>query len=508
MTPEDFLREFGDLMVGPSGLAQLRHLAMRLAVTGRLSPASTTWRSETLGDVCVVLDSQRRPVNASEREKRTVGKAQSSLYPYYGATQQQGWIDDYLFDEDLVLLGEDGVPFLDPLRPKAYLVRGKSWVNNHAHVLRAKATTPEFLVLCLNTTDYSSAVAGTTRLKLTQGKMLPIPLAYPPLPEQKRIVEKVDQLMALCDDLEAAQKKRRETSFVTNKAILSAVTSASGTKELKESWKRVQDNFEVLYDAPENVQELRQTILQLAVIGKLVRQDARDEGPQAVLKEVATKRDALLAARKASRWEGASTAKAAHSIPSRWVWVPFGATTICRDLQRVPVSRTEREKRRGQYDYYGASGVIDTIDDYIFSEPLLLIGEDGANLINRSTPIAFLATGKYWVNNHAHVLDGACVEHLCYLAVFINATDLRPYVTGTAQPKMNQEKMNSIPVALPPLAEQKRIVEKVGQLMALCDDLEARLQKSRADGEALMKAVVEHLVAAPGTSAEPMAMVG
>lgn len=105
-----------------------------------------------------------------------------------------------------------------------------------------------------------------------------------------------------------------------------------------------------------------------------------------------------------------------------------------------------------------------------------MIGEDGANLVNRSTPIAFIASGKYWVNNHAHVLDGLSLDCLKYFEVFINAIDLKPYVTGTAQPKMNQAKMNSIPVPLPPLTEQKRIVEKVDELMTLCDRLAAAKQ--------------------------------
>ena len=142
------------------------------------------------------------------------------------------------------------------------------------------------------------------------------------------------------------------------------------------------------------------------------------------------------------------------------------------------------------YDYYGASGVIDKVDNYLFDKPLLLIGEDGANLINRSTPIAFIAHGKYWVNNHAHVLDGLSEDFLHYVELFINATDLKPCVTGTAQPKMNQARMNSIPVALPPLAEQRRIVAKVDELMALCDRLEASLARSDETRERLVEAVL------------------
>jgi len=89
-----------------------------------------------LENIVEILDSQRIPVNSKEREGR------KGRIPYYGATGQVGWIDDWLFNEELILLGEDGAPFLDPYKPKAYLIKGKSWVNNHAHVLRAKSGIP------------------------------------------------------------------------------------------------------------------------------------------------------------------------------------------------------------------------------------------------------------------------------------------------------------------------------------------------------------------------------
>ena len=162
---------------------------------------------------------------------------------------------------------------------------------------------------------------------------------------------------------------------------------------------------------------------------------------------------------------------APFSIPESWVWVRFGKIMVSRDGERIPISKEERNLRAKRYDYYGASGVIDKIDNYLFDKPLLLIGEDGANLINRSTPIAFIARGKYWVNNHAHVLDGISEMFLRFIKLQINAIDLKPSVTGTAQPKMNQAKMNSIPIALAPEAEQNRIVAKVDELMALCDQI-------------------------------------
>ena len=153
------------------------------------------------------------------------------------------------------------------------------------------------------------------------------------------------------------------------------------------------------------------------------------------------------------------------------------------------------------YDYYGASGVIDCIDEFLFDKPLLLIGEDGANLINCSTPIAFIAQGQYWVNNHAHVLDGISLDFLRYIELHINAIDLKPFVTGTAQPKMNQAKMNSIPIAVPPLAEQRRIVGKVEQLLGLCDELASRQESRRAARERLVVATLDRLTS-PSAAAE------
>ena len=122
---------------------------------------------------------------------------------------------------------------------------------------------------------------------------------------------------------------------------------------------------------------------------------------------------------------------------------------------------------------------------------MLLIGEDGANLVNRSTPIAFIARGKYWVNNHAHVIDGINEALLLYLSIYINSISLKPYITGTAQPKMNQAKMNSILVMLPPLAEQHRIVTKVDELMAICDQLKQKLKQSQETQVQLTDALID-----------------
>ena len=159
-------------------------------------------------------------------------------------------------------------------------------------------------------------------------------------------------------------------------------------------------------------------------------------------------------------------------LPEGWAWTRFSAITINRDSERKPISSSQRTDVAKIYDYYGASGKIDKIDKYIFNERLLLIGEDGANLVTRNKPIAFFAEGQYWVNNHAHCIDATDKFILEYLCFYINAISLEKYVTGSAQPKMTQDNMNSILIPLPPYNEQKHMSQRLNELMYTVDNIE------------------------------------
>ena len=160
-------------------------------------------------------------------------------------------------------------------------------------------------------------------------------------------------------------------------------------------------------------------------------------------------------------------------VPEGWCITDIGELLINRDGERKPVSLAIRSKQKNKvYDYYGAAGVIDKVDNYLFDECLLLIGEDGANLLSRNKNNAFLADGKYWVNNHAHVLDAIDKFILSYVAIVINSMKLDDYITGSAQPKLSQDNLNKIPIILPPLNEQKRIVTELERWFALIDHIE------------------------------------
>lgn len=161
-------------------------------------------------------DGNRKPINASERAER------EGDIPYYGATGQAGWIDDYLTDEQLVLLGEDGAPFLELLKDKAYLIEGKAWVNNHAHIIKSHygEVGNKYILHYLNVFNFHGYVNGTTRLKLTQASMRTIPVPLPPLAEQKRIVEQIESLFAKLDEAKEKALSVVESFESRKKAIL------------------------------------------------------------------------------------------------------------------------------------------------------------------------------------------------------------------------------------------------------------------------------------------------
>ena len=143
------------------------------------------------------------------------------------------------------------------------------------------------------------------------------------------------------------------------------------------------------------------------------------------------------------------------------------------DSMRKPVTSGKREA--GEYPYYGASGIVDYVKDYIFDGDYLLVSEDGANLLARSTPIAFSISGKNWVNNHAHVLKFDCYETRRFVEFYLNSIDLAPYISGGAQPKLNQKNLNRIEIPLPSQERQKYIVDILDRFDAICNDLTSGL---------------------------------
>lgn len=187
------------------------------------------WDDFILSDVIENFDNKRIPVNSKERSTRQGG------VPYYGATGQVGTIDVPIFNEDLLLLGEDGVQFFDPSKPKAYLISGPAWVNNHVHVLKAKDSraNQKLLMHYLNQFNYIGYANGTTRLKLTQGAMNIIPISLPNRRIQEKMLEYIDRQLSIVDASELASNYAAAQSVSLRRALLQSAFTGRLTKEVE-----------------------------------------------------------------------------------------------------------------------------------------------------------------------------------------------------------------------------------------------------------------------------------
>lgn len=468
------------------------------------------WTASQLGDVAVCLDYKREPINGTERDLRIAGKLQSELFPYYGATQQQGWIDDFIFDGELVLLGEDGVPFFDELRPKAYLISGKTWVNNHAHVFRGILVSNTYLMHWLNTFDYKGRVAGSTRSKLNQAKAVDIPIALPPLAEQIRIVAKVNDLMALCDRLEAQQQERDTRHAALARASLTHFAEAPTPANL---------DFLFHQSYPITPADLRKAIFILAVQGNLVPQDPNDEKSSEIL--AAIDRDAAQALRAKRMRKPKPIAAYENDLPFElpygWEWSQLGRLTAAEDNAMCdgPFGsklKTEHyvESRGYAVIRLGNIGVGKFIwgkEGYISRQHFELLSSN--HIVPGDLIVAGLADPLVRCCEVPSELGPAVNKADCFrvrLSQRMNRTYIRHFLNspiakafaaeenhGMTRERINLGNAKALPVPVPPLAEQHRIVAKVDQLMALVDQLETQLASSRAAAGKLMEAVVAEL---------------
>jgi type I restriction enzyme S subunit len=160
------------------------------------------------------------------------------------------------------------------------------------------------------------------------------------------------------------------------------------------------------------------------------------------------------------------------------------------DSRRVPITKSDRAS--GKYPYYGASGIVDHVAEYIFEGNALLVSEDGANLLMRSTPIAFSVSGKYWVNNHAHILKFKNIPTQRFVEFYLGSIKVDDYITGAAQPKLNQKALNSIPIPIPKSIDaQTTVVDSIEVLSAETQRLESLYRQKLAALDALKKSLLD-----------------
>ena len=429
-----------------------------------LSELPKGWVRTRLEDCIDILDSQRVPVNASERGTRIAGKSRHELYPYYGATGQVGWIDDYLFDEELVLLGEDGAPFLKGTRNKAYIIKGKSWVNNHAHVLRALfgITTNSFLCHYLNVFDYHDYVTGTTRLKLNQSRMRKISVPLPPLPEQQRIVAKIEELFTQLDAGVAALEKAKAQLRRYRQAVLKAAVEGELTREWREAHR---EEIEPASGLLERILEERQAKWEAEHPGK--------------------------------RYKPSIPPDTEHSpeLPDSWVWTTLaGVAEIV--LGQSPPSSTYNEDGIGLPFYQGKAEFGSTYPTpRKWCTAPKKIAEKGDVLISVRAPVgptnicpeeSCIGRGLAAIRG----LEGIQPLFILYLMrSFENV--LAGKGTGTTFKAITGNQLRGFVIPLPSLAEQHRIVAEVEQRLSVADEMEKAVEQSLKRAERLRQSILK-----------------
>jgi type I restriction enzyme S subunit len=253
---------------------------------------------------------------------------------------------------------------------------------------------------------------GGTQQNINQGILKSFVIPLAPLNEQKRIAEKLDSLLSRVNSCQSYLERVPQILKRFRQSVLAAATSG----RLTEGWRSSRNDGVIQADEPES------------------------------------------------------------DLPVGWYWAPVSKIVTNHDNKRIPVKERDRAARRGKYPYYGAFGIIDSIDDFLYDGEFLLVAEDGKNLESRDRPIALIASGQFWVNNHAHVLQNLDTILLKYLCFWFNSPslELADYLTGIDQVKLTRGALDRILVPVPPIPEQAEIVHRVEKLFAYADRLEAR----------------------------------
>ncbi|WP_223508646.1 restriction endonuclease subunit S [Pseudomonas sp. BF-RE-29] len=402
---------------------------------------------------------------------------------------------------------------------KSYLVSGLTHSAVFASYLirigRLDAIFPNFTKVFLGSQFYwtqlyaNSMGTGQPNVNGTALKGLLIPLA--PMEEQHRIVAKVDELMTLCDRMEAQQADSESAHAQLVQVLVDSLTQASDATDFATNWQRLAEHFHTLFTTEPSINALKQTLLQLAVMGKLVPQDPNDEPASELLKRIAEEKSRLVAKGKLKKQKSlpdVDEEEKPYALPSSWKWARFDSVSNTRLGKMLDKAKNKGELR----PYLRNTNVqwfnfeIDDLksmrfeehelDEYRVTPGDLVICEGGEpgrcavweGEVEDMFIQKALHRARPWLGISPFFLQSC-------LKAAANSGYLSQFFTGATIKHFSGEKLAKYPVPLPPLAEQYRIVAKVNQLMALCDRLKTRLTQSRQLNEQLTSTLVERALA-------------
>ncbi|MFO0098706.1 MAG: restriction endonuclease subunit S, partial [Aphanizomenon sp.] len=556
MKLETFFKHFDLLAEAPNGVQKLRELILDLAVRGKLVPQDANdepaavllerikkekerlvkegkvrkskvlppitlgetlykipnnWQWTKLGQ-CIELVSGQH-LNASEQNNHEIGIPYLTGASDFGKVYPK--ITRWTTQAKAVTIKNDILLSVKGTVGKSNILDlEQAGIGRQIMALRPILINYQYLYLfCLSASEkFYSLGVGIAIPGISRDDVLQFVIPLPPLNEQKRIVTKVDELMKLCDELEARQKKKQETRILINNAALNKLLTAETPETFTKNWQRISDNFDILYSAPENIGKLRQAILQLAVMGKLVPQNANDEPAAVLLERIKKEKERLVKewnVRKEKSLEPPiKDNEIPYDLPKGWEWVKLD--WICNQItdgthhtptyisNGVPFLSV-KDISSGRFDLTNTKFISHGEHQQLikrcypeFNDVLLTkVGTTGiAKVIDIDiefsifVSVALLKISKYLLSPY-------------YIELVINSPLVKEQSKNNTQGVGNKNLVlrciKSFDLPLPPLAEQKRIVTKVDKLMKLCDELETKLTQTQTEREKIINAAVKQL---------------
>lgn len=401
---------------------------------------------------------------------------------------------------------------------KSAIASGKIAFNQQLNCISPILNKTDFLNAVFNSTYFQKAIlekaSGSATPIINRGKWEELPVPVAPISEQERIILKVEQLMALCDQLEVQQTHKLKTHQQLVKTLLETVTQAKDAEEVQAAWQRLLPHFDTLFCTEDSIEQLKQTILQLAIMGRLVRQNPKEEPAKKLIKKIKKYKEKLIEEGKIKREKvllEIGESERPFDVPDGWLWCRLGEVGV---LKRGKSKHRPRNDKRlfieGYYPFIQTGevsqakkngGVITSINGYYND-----FGLEQSEIQTAGTLCITIAAN---IAEYGFLSFDACVPDsiVCfnsidkvmsnYVGYFIEDSKaiLEKFAPSTAQKNINLGILSELKFPLPPLAEQKRIVAKVERLMALCDQLKSRITDSQEIQNTLSKTIVENALA-------------
>ncbi|TSA80585.1 restriction endonuclease subunit S [Deinococcus detaillensis] len=432
--------------------------------------------------------------------------------PFTGTFYDGEYKEDFIVTEGEYLISMDG-----EFRVATWKY-GKALLNQRVSRLSFYSDNVEqslvARILQVRLTAVQGTKSYTTVDHLSGGQILAALIPLPPLPEQRRIVARIEQLMARCDELEALRNAQQQKRLDVHTAALSDLLGADTPEAFAQAWQFVAQHFGDLYSAPQNVAELRKAVLQLAVMGKLVPQDPADPPARELLREIEAEKRRLVAAGKIKAPKPLPPVKPEerpYEVPHGWEWVRLGTLINFTNgfafksnlFQESGVGVvkigdiSDGQVTKARMDFIDESYMSEVDDKFLVNVGDMLIAMSGATTgklgINSLTE-------KLVMNQRVGKIEPVKTEKT-YLFHYLS-TQIQKNLdisSGSAIPNLSTEQINEMLTPLPPLPEQRRIVTKIDELMRLCDDLSAQLSAQTGTQSALLSSLMAAVTPASPT---------